>query len=69
MAEIRREHPEGRRLAEATLVQMLKERRCWNDYMDIIWALHNIRKVADDMKKESELILRGKPENTGANTK
>jgi len=56
MPEIKVEYPKGKRSAEMVLVQMLRDKRGWLDYMDITQALWNLRFHADSMKKERDRI-------------
>lgn len=56
MNEIRKEYPEGQRQTEMVLVEMLRERRSWDDYRKISDALWNIRFHAKSMQKEHERL-------------
>lgn len=57
MIEIKKEHPEGRLEAERLLIKMLgDEGKSWSVYMGIIRALGNLRRIADSMKKEQEIL-------------
>ena len=56
MPVIRKEYPEGLRSAEMVLVQMLREKRSWQDHMDIKDALWNLRFNAKSMQKERDMI-------------
>ncbi len=56
MAKIEKEYPEGLRSAEMALVRMLRDKRSWNDYMEITQALWNIRFHADQMRKEQSFL-------------
>lgn len=41
---------------EMVLVKMLRERRSWSDYMEIADALWNVRRHAESMKKEHDMM-------------
>ncbi len=51
-----KEYPEGQRVAEMALVKMLRDRRSWDDYTEIVQALLNLRFQAKSMQKEQSLI-------------
>ncbi len=57
MPEIKIEYPKGMRFAEMTLVRMLAEKRCWNDYIEIYGALHNLRHHAKSMQDEQRHLV------------
>ena len=56
MRALKKEYPEGQRITEMVLVKMLKEKRCWADYLEITQALYNIRFHAESMKKEQSMV-------------
>lgn len=52
MPEIKKEHPQGQRSIEMQLVEMLTEKRNWNDYTVINSALSRIRRHAKSMQDD-----------------
>ncbi len=57
MSEIHKEYPEGQHQAEIVLVEMLREKRSWCDYVAITDALWRIRFNAKRMQKEHEILF------------
>ena len=56
MPEIKIEYPKAQQFIEMTLVDMLTEKRCWNDINKISDALHNVRKHAKSMQEERRMF-------------
>ncbi len=57
-----KEYPERLSQMEMTLVRMLRTRRSWACYMDIIKALQNIQLHAGQMQEEMEHLFPDKCE-------
>jgi len=57
-------YPAGRLSAERILIAMLREKRSWQDYIDITQALWNLRFIADQMKKERDLLFEDSSQDT-----
>lgn len=56
MPELKREYPEGQRSLEMVLVEMLRDKRSWNDLREIGSALWDIRRKAKSMKDEQRAL-------------
>ena len=60
------EYPQGLALAEMRLVRMLKERRSWADYMDIVDAIGNLHIHAKSMQEEHDHLCGGDQIDSGS---
>lgn len=52
-----KEYPDRFSQMEMTLVRMLRTRRSWACYQEIIEALQNIQRTADQMQKEQRHLF------------
>jgi hypothetical protein len=56
MPELKVEYPKGQRSLERVLVEMLKEKRSWNDLTEIGNALDIVRRSAKAMQDEQRAL-------------